>query len=64
MADNISQHKRMAMGQQVTGMKKGGPVVKPAPMTAPIPKTGMRNSPIENVKRVNGVPGMKKGGKC
>jgi hypothetical protein len=58
MSDAINQHKRMAMGQ---GMKKGG-LVKP--VSASPPKSGLKNSPIENVKRANGVPGMKKGGAC
>ncbi len=47
----IPQHKRMAMGEKV-GMKKGGSV-----------KTGIPDSPMEKVKRQNGIPGMKSGGK-
>ena len=49
----IPQHKRMAMGEKVTGMKKGGAV-----------KTGIPDSPMEKVKRQNGIPGMKAGGPC
>lgn len=58
MDSKIPQHKRMAMGSGAQGMKNGGPVRVPAL------KTGMKDSPLENVKRANGIPGMKKGGKC
>lgn len=49
----IPQHKRLAMGEKVSGMKNGGPVRK----------TGIPDSPLETVKRKNSVPGMKSGGK-
>lgn len=50
----IPQHKRIAMGEAVTGMKKGGLVTR---------KTGIPDTPLEGVKRKNGIPGMKSGGK-
>ncbi len=40
MASNVNQHKRMAMGEKVTGMKKGGVVRRPrggGAMLAPSP---------------------------
>lgn len=77
MASMISQHKKMAMGTKVTGMKKGGIVAAPkapkqmmpfnsAPATAMGRKTGMPQSPITTEKATNSIPGMKKGGsmKC
>lgn len=54
----INQHKKMAMGEPVQ-MKRGG-LVKNA---APLRKTGMPDSPMEKVKRANGIPGIKNGGK-
>jgi hypothetical protein len=48
----VPQHKRMAMGETVA-MKKGGAVRK----------SGIPDSPMETVKRANGIPGMKSGGK-
>ena len=50
---DVPQHKRMAMGEKVSGMKAGGAVRK----------TGMAMNPVEKAKRANGVPGMKMGGK-
>jgi len=53
----VSQHKQMAMGQKpkVEGSTKfaRGGLAK-----------GIPTSPITDVKRANGIPGMKKGGKC
>jgi hypothetical protein len=51
----------MAMGDRV-GFKKGGSVSAPS-ATKPL-KSGIKNSPLEGVKRANGIPGMKKGGRC
>lgn len=62
--DATPQHKRMAMGQKVTGMKSGGPVMPSMPMAQSARKTGIPDSPITKVKAANGIPGMKKGGKC
>jgi len=65
MASKIPQHKRAAMGEKV-GFAKGGSV----PMAPKLPaapralKSGMPDSPMEKVKRSNGVVGMKKGGRC
>jgi hypothetical protein len=63
MSDAINQHKKMAMGGNC--YKKGGSVQKPPmnfgpPKMAPKapPKTGFNDSPIEKVKRVNGVKGV------
>lgn len=59
MADKqISQHKRLAMGENV-GFARGGRVAPQRPL-----KTGIPDSPLENAKRANGIPGMKKGGAC
>lgn len=61
MASQIPQHKRLAMGEKV-GFKSGGIIgasARPANL-----KTGLKDSPLETVKRANGIPGMKKGGKC
>jgi hypothetical protein len=52
---NVSQHKRLAMGEQLNKYAPGG-------MVMPRVK-GMPMSPITKMKRNNGVPGMKKGGK-
>lgn len=62
----IGQHKRMAMGEKVTGMKKGG-AVAPAKNLNPAPnmnKSGIPQNPMVTQKANNGIPGMKKGGKC
>lgn len=55
----IPQHKRMAMGQERVGFKKGGAVPNPKVM-----KGGVPNTPLTNVKRANGIKGMKHGGPC
>lgn len=55
---NIPMHKRNAMGQRV-GFKTGGSVGG-----VPLRKTGLPDTPQENARRRNGVPGMKKGGSC
>lgn len=57
----IRQRARLAMGDTVKGYAKGGsigmsPVVKPT--------GGLPESPITRAKHANGIPGMKKGGKC
>lgn len=59
MDSKIPQHKRMAMGQDRVGFKKGGMVPNPK-----VVKGGVPNTPLTDVKRVNGIPGMKKGGAC
>lgn len=71
MSDSVNQHKRMAMGQKVTGMARGGAVLR-APVGAssmvPAP-TGPARSSLTDSRRNNGIPGMcgggsmKKGGK-
>lgn len=58
MASNIPQHKRLAMGQSIQNKASGGSIsVRPKML-----KTGIPDSPLENAKRDNGIPGMKKGG--
>lgn len=61
----IPQNKRLAMGEKV-GFAKGGSVPKaPAlPSSRPVLKTGRPDSPMEGVKRANGIVGMKKGGRA
>lgn len=51
----VPMHKRMAMGQ-TQNLKTGGSV-RPS-------KTGIPDTPLENARRANGIPGMKKGGSC
>jgi len=64
MAKNlgIPQHKQMAMGQEprVGGIGAAGKYARGGSVL----KTGIPTSPITDAKRANGVPGMKKGGKC
>ena len=60
MASNsqVSQHKRLAMGQSVGSAPKfarGG-------STGGNLKTGIKDSPLTVAKMNNGIPGMKKGG--
>lgn len=61
MADStkINQHKRMAAGSMPAGYRRGGSIV--APPSKPTP--GAVN-PLRGAKQSNGIPGMKKGGKC
>lgn len=59
MDSKIPQHKRMAMGQDRVGFKKGGMV--PAPKVL---KSGAPESPLTKAKHANGIPGMKRGGAC
>lgn len=64
---NVGQHKRMAMGQNVTGYARGGSVMSKMDISGTsgrLLKSGKPDSPIEKAKRANGVPGMKSGGKC
>ncbi len=56
MSKNVSQHKRMAMGPQVTGMRNGGAVGEQPR------KTGVAMNPLTKSKMMNGVPGLKDGG--
>lgn len=49
----INQHKQIAMGLK-PAFKSGGAVLK----------SGFPDSPMEKIKRDNGVVGMKKGGKA
>lgn len=64
MSDSrIPQHKRMAGGDKAVGFKKGGAVPSIGMPSAPI-KSGVKDTPLEKVKRANGIPGMKRGGSC
>lgn len=58
MSKAISQHKQMAMGLK-PAFKLGGSLPMPK-----VIKSGVPNTPLTNVKRDNGVPGFKKGGKA
>jgi hypothetical protein len=53
----ISQHKQMAMGQ-TPKVGAGGNYARGGSVK------GIPTSPITDVKRSNGIPGMKKGGKA
>lgn len=67
MDKSIPQHKRMAMGQERVGFKKGGAVAAGASPLVAAPKVlkgGAPNSPLTKAKRANGVVGMKRGGAC
>lgn len=61
----VNQHKRLAMGDSVTqGYARGGSVnvTGAGPMiTRP---AGRSQSALTTARHNNGVPGMKKGGKC
>jgi hypothetical protein len=73
MASNINQHKRLAMGEHVTGMKKGGPV-KGSKARAKAPKVVVIAAPpsmppggADLAGAAGGgmpMPGMKKGGRA
>lgn len=63
MASNISQHKRLAMGQPVNKMAMGGSVPRATPSVGSQMK-GAPMNPLTKSRHSNGVPGMKKGGKC
>ena len=56
----VSQHKQMAMGQnpKVGGIGAGGKYAHGGAVK------GIPTSPITDVKRANGIPGMKAGGKA
>jgi hypothetical protein len=58
MKQPMNQHKRMAMGGNARGYKMGGSV------ETPLLKTGTPRTPIVKAKMANGIPGMKKGGRC
>lgn len=66
--NQMSQHKRMAMGEKV-GFKSGGTVSGSGPGPGPSAgkmrplKTGTPMPPQTVAKQQNGIPGFKKGGK-
>ena len=71
----ISQHKRLAMGDQINKYATGGMVTPRMPkmMGAKMPKMtatpapripGMPMNPVTKAKMDNGILGMKRGGKC
>jgi hypothetical protein len=57
----IPQRKRLAMGQKLAG---GGMVKTPTGAGSMVskPGKGLPRSPLENARRNNGIPHMKKGG--
>lgn len=66
MSDAMNQHKKLAMtgkcyakGGSIPGKPQKGPVNfgPPASGTLP-PKSGFADSPVEKVKRVNGIKGV------
>lgn len=56
----VGQHKQMAMGQE----PKVGSIGQAGKYARGGAVRGIPTSPITDVKRANGVPGMKKGGKA
>jgi hypothetical protein len=56
----VSQHKQMAMGQE----PKVGGIGSASKYARGGMVKGIPTSPITDVKRANGIPGMKKGGKA
>lgn len=63
MVQAINAHKALAMGLK-PAFKSGGAVKKcAAGGSMPFLKSGKKDSPLENAKRNNGIPGFKKGGK-
>lgn len=64
----ISQHKLMAMGKGSkspadAGVSKVKTEFAKGGSTGKLLKTGTPDSPLENAKRNNGIPGFKSGGK-
>ena len=55
-------HKRLAMGDTLKGYAKGGTVGSDLNIISVRP--GKAANPLTAAKRVNGIPGYKKGGKC
>ena len=71
MASNsgISQHKLLAMGKGLkspgdAGVSKRKTEFARGGSTGRLLKTGTPDSPLENAKRNNGIPGFKAGGKA
>lgn len=59
----VPQRKRIAMGSgPLPGNFKAGGTIRLSPKV-PSRSTGLADSPLETVRRNNGIPGMKKGGK-
>ena len=63
---DIPQHKRMAMGEKLKFARGGavGMLAPQGPANTRLLRTGIPDTPIENAKRANGIPGLKKGGKA
>lgn len=59
----ISQHKRMAMGQDTVHTSSASKFAKGGSVGVPNLKTGIPDTPITDAKRANGVPGFCGGGK-
>lgn len=60
----ISQHKRMAMGQDADHSSRSAKFAKGGSVGVPNLKTGIPDTPITDAKRANGVPGFRGGGKA
>ena len=56
-------HKRLAMGDSVAGYKKGGTVASDQPIIS-VGSSGKAVNPLTLARRQNGIPGLKKGGRC
>jgi len=61
MDNQISQHKRMAMGKGLSERPREGGRFAKGGSTGEL-KTGIPTTPITDAKRANGIPGFKKGG--
>lgn len=59
----IPQRKRLAMGDSLAGYKKGGTVASDKPIIS-VGSSGKAVNPLTLSKRQNGIPGLKKGGRC
>jgi len=59
----VNLHKRLAMGDSVAGYKKGGTIASDIPAIS-VGSSGKAVNPLTLSRRQNGIPGMKKGGKC
>jgi hypothetical protein len=62
--DYMPQHKRMAEGLGDSSHAHPARVAKFANGGKVPLKTGIPTNPITDAKRANGIPGMKRGGKC
>lgn len=59
----VNQHKRLAMGDTVKGYAKGGTIASSLPSVS-VRSSGKAVNPLTTLKRQNGIPKYKDGGKC